>query len=275
MKKNHDHEEHMDESWLIPYADLLTLLLALFIVLFATSTADEKLMTAMKMAFYEEYTGIMPEPETGDPGVGGIDDGPSMITGDPLPITETGDEADEEANEEADAENEEGETPAETVAKLTAVLQEEFSNYVTANGLEEEMRIESRPEGLLITLTSDVWFPSGSAEINDSQKDVAIQIAKMIARVQDESDVMLSVIVSGHTDNVPISGSEYPNNWRLSLMRAANFMEALMNNSTLGPSNFSASGYGEYSPITTNDTEEGRQRNRRVEVLISPKVPAY
>lgn len=272
MKRNHDEDEHMDESWLIPYADLLTLLLALFIVLFATSTVDQELLTAMKMAFYAEYTGVMPEPEAGDPGTGGPGGTADEAATIPPPTDEEIPETDQSAVG-ADDLNGQTEGAAETVSRLTAVLEKEFSNYIEASGLEDEMKIESKSDGLLITLTSDIWFPSGSAEINESQEEVAAQISKMIANVERQSGVMLSVLISGHTDNVPISGSEYPDNWRLSAIRAVNFMEALMSSSTLGPSNFSASGYGEFQPIASNDTPEGRQRNRRVEVMIEPKIP--
>lgn len=270
MKRKQDHEEHMDETWLIPYADLLTLLLALFIVLFATSTVDQELLTAMKQAFYEEYTGVMPEAEVGDPGTGGAEDGGAEVMPEDVENLETPEDTPPIAETPVGTDD----SPGETVNRLIEILQQEFSHYVATNELENEMRIEPQREGLLITLTSDIWFPSGSAEINASQKAVAGQIAKMIAKVQDDNQIMLSVIVSGHTDNVPISGSEFPDNWRLSVTRAVNFMEVLMNNSTLQPSNFSARGFGEYEPVSSNDTEEGRQRNRRVEVLISPQVPA-
>jgi chemotaxis protein MotB len=255
MKRKEEHEEHQDESWLIPYADLLTLLLALFIVLFASSTVDKETMNAMQMAFFEEYNGVLPEPAADSPGLGGVNvQQPSAAPGasaKPAPTAEgTGVAAEE----------------------LVSVLHKNFATYVEENGLESEMRIEAQPEGLLITLTSDIWFPSGSAEINASQKEIAAQIAGMIANAQDESQVMLSVIVSGHTDNVPIHGTIFKNNWGLSVTRAVNFMEELMNNSSLGPSNFSARGFGEYEPIDTNDTVEGRQHNRRVEVMIAPQV---
>jgi chemotaxis protein MotB len=276
MKHKEDHEEHIDETWLIPYADLLTLLLALFIVLFATSTADQELLTAMKEAFYKEYTGVLPEIESGDPSSGGTNKGPSVVPG-----YESGSETEENPNNSEQNTNnnedntvESGESIEEATANLVSVLQKEFSDYINANNLSAQMNIKAEQEGLLVTLTSDVWFPSGSAEINDSQREIATQIATMIANIQNERQVMLAVIVSGHTDNVPISGTQFPNNWSLSVTRAVNFMEALMNSSSLQPANFSARGFGEYEPISSNDTEEGRRQNRRVEVMISPKFEA-
>ena len=76
------------------------------------------------------------------------------------------------------------------------------------------------------------------------------------------------ITVSGHTDNVPINTREFPSNWELSSQRAVNFMRYLIADNSLKPERFSAIGYGEYRPIMTNETPEGRSKNRRVEVLI-------
>ena len=84
-------------------------------------------------------------------------------------------------------------------------------------------------------------------------------------------DVPRSIVVTGHTDNVPIHNAEYASNWELSVMRAINFMKVLLANQNLQPELFTAKGYGEFQPIATNETTEGRAKNRRVEVLIQPK----
>src|SRR5690606_38879911 len=79
------------------------------------------------------------------------------------------------------------------------------------------------------------------------------------------------IIISGHTDNVPIHNEEFASNWELSVMRAVNFMKILLENERLDPRWFSVKGYGEYQPIADNGTPEGRERNRRVEILIVPQ----
>lgn len=79
-----------------------------------------------------------------------------------------------------------------------------------------------------------------------------------------------NIIVSGHTDNVPISNADYDSNWHLSVMRAVNFMKLLLENEKLDPRAFSAKGFGEYNPVADNATEAGQQKNRRVEILILP-----
>ena len=82
-----------------------------------------------------------------------------------------------------------------------------------------------------------------------------------------------NIVISGHTDNVPIKTDEFDSNWDLSVMRAVNFMkEVAAGNEELDSKYFSVKGFGEYNPIATNDTEEGRAKNRRVEVLVQPRV---
>ncbi len=258
-RRSQDDSGHVDETWLIPYADLLTLLLALFIVLFAASVVDEAKMSEMATAFYTEYNGLLPDPMIGDPGIGGIGAGsdfiPQQASGGDDPETIIDFFATQAPNRDKPGEGSmyDDETlqaiveaNEKIVGELVSELQDSFTSYIELNGLDSEMSLEIKEDGLLITLTSDVWFASGSAEINEPQS---------------------------HTDNVPMTNVwEYANNWELSVARAVNFMQELMYASTLQPDNFSARGFGEYEPIDTNETPEGRQRNRRVEVMISPDV---
>lgn len=81
-----------------------------------------------------------------------------------------------------------------------------------------------------------------------------------------------NIIISGHTDNVPIHTAKFESNWELSVMRAVNFMKIILENDKLDPRWFSAKGYGEYKPVASNATKEGRAKNRRVEILILPRT---
>jgi chemotaxis protein MotB len=147
-----------------------------------------------------------------------------------------------------------------------------LSGYIQNNDLEEEMQVKIVGDSLLITLTSDIWFPSGSAVISMIQRETARKMSDMIAANQTEEDPF-RIVITGHTDNVPMSTAQFPSNWYLSAIRAINFMEAMLYDDRLDPRIFSARGYGEFEPINTNDTAEGRQHNRRVEVLISLDHP--
>ncbi|MDR1510119.1 MAG: OmpA family protein [Synergistaceae bacterium] len=120
----------------------------------------------------------------------------------------------------------------------------------------------------MITLKSDIWFQSGSAAITS---DMVNQAGALSALLMDNQDAEhpLEIIVTGHTDNVPIHTSRYPSNWYLSMERAFNFLAVLLENTELDPGLFSARGYGEYQPVADNGTPEGRQMNRRVELAVS------
>lgn len=257
-KKKHGepHEEHADESWLIPYADLLTLLLALFIVLFATSTASTEKLQAMAAAFSSIVYG------DGGANSALIDTGAQGTEGDQIAIIPMQQSTPAPSDTEGDEGGDGGKAQIEQ-------LESNFKTYVAENNLSDQMQVEGKDDGLLITLTSDVWFPSGSADIGPQQTIFANEVGAMIAESQAGGQT-LGVVVSGHTDNEPIHTAQYNSNWELSVARAVNFMKILISTTSLNPSNFSARGLGEYEPIDTNDTPEGRQHNRRVEVFVKP-----
>ncbi|MDR0424106.1 MAG: OmpA family protein [Clostridiales Family XIII bacterium] len=260
-KKKHGppHEEHADESWLIPYADLLTLLLALFIVLFASSSINEEKYNAVAEAFYTEFNGFFSELLSS--GIGG--DGSGDMGDLQLPYPDAGKEG--EAGDEEKA-------AAEAAARQLGNLYESLAEYVSDNNLQDTIAVEFQGENVLVTLKNDVWFESGSAEVTAGMYSQGQMLANLIQSNQTPSSP-LEVIVAGHTDNVPSNSARYPSNWYLSLVRAVNFLTVLLSDGDLNPSYFSTRGYGEYHPIASNDTAEGRQQNRRVELLISrPRV---
>ena len=239
--KKHRHEEHMDESWLIPYADLLTLLLALFIVLFASSTVDVQKLEQLSVVFNEIFDGGM-----------GVMENPSPS---PLPIPQSPNETDQESS--AFIEDQ----------KSLEKIQNRVDEYIAVNELENQLATELTDEGLLLTIRDSILFDPGSANIKPEYNEIADEIANLL-----EFDPPRSIIVTGHTDNIPMNSALFSSNWELSVMRAVNFLKMVVQNPDLDPLLFSAKGYGEFSPIASNDTAEGRAQNRRVEVLIQPLV---
>ncbi len=247
-KKKHGppHEEEAGEAWLLPYSDLMTLLLALFLCLFCMSKVDGGKAQAMGAAFGKAFgigmggggllpgLGLMTYPQGGGGGDGegdGADDG----------------------NRAYLAENETLEHVKETM-----------DQYIMTNHLKNELKTTLTEEGLMIRIKETALFPSGSAELVDESQLVVPVVAGLLAAIPER------VIISGHTDNLPIATAQYPSNWELSSARAMTFMKALfMSNATLNPARFSAIGYSEYRPVASNDTEEGRARNRRVEIMIA------
>ncbi|HWO74593.1 MAG TPA: flagellar motor protein MotB [Bacillus sp. (in: firmicutes)] len=249
--KKKKSEEHVDEAWLLPYADLLTLLLAVFIVLFSMSTVDATKFDKLSKAFNDIFTG----------GTGALDY--------PSPMPEGNAEATDE-NEEPDKRDIAGTTVTNTPSeeeKLQAI-QTKMDAFIQEKGLQEELETSLTDEGLMITIGDNILFESGKAEISPENIKVARDLSELL--VLDETR---NIIISGHTDNVPIRNAQFASNWELSVMRAVNFMKLLLQNDKLDPRWFSAKGYGEFQPISDNRTAEGRAKNRRVEILILPNHP--
>jgi chemotaxis protein MotB len=242
-KKHLNKEEHIDETWLIPYADLLTLLLALFIVLFASSSIDAEKFKQLAESFNSSFnsgTGLMDYPS-------------------PIPKEQS-----QSLNKE-DARNKTNENPNfdENDRAELADLQFKMNDYINDNQLDNQIKTELTDEGLLLTILNGTTFDQGKAEIKLAKRDLVRDISDLLV-----SGVQRKIIVAGHTDNTPIHNSSFDSNWDLSGLRAVNFLTILLENKELDPSNFSAQGFGEYKPIDTNNTPEGRAENRRVEILI-------
>lgn len=240
-KRQKKHEEHVDESWLVPYADILTLLLALFIVLFASSTVDQKKLEQMSAVFNQVFDG----------GIGVLDN-PSPTP----PLSEISPEVTDAVKKYSEDQKQLKQTQAK-VEELIAV-----------NELENQFETKLTDEGLLITIRDSVLFQPGSAQISPEQITIAQELSQILSFNPERN-----VIITGHTDNIPINSAEFASNWELSVIRAVNFLKIIIDsNSTLDSKYFSVRGFGEYSPIVPNDTAENRAKNRRVEVLVQPLV---
>lgn len=239
-KKKHDHEEHIPEGWLIPYADLLTLLLALFIVLFASSNVDQTKLEKMSQSFNQVFSG-----------------GTSVF------------QASTASNSDISRTNKTDTTANPRTYELAKLdeLKEEVNQYIQKNGLEDEIEATINSSGLVLTIQDRALFSMGEATLDGDARAVARSISGILEQAGNRE-----IVVSGHTDNVPINTARFPSNWELSSARATSFMRALLTNDALNPGQFTLASYGEYKPIATNDTDAGRAKNRRVEVLIKPLV---
>ncbi|MGV2940313.1 flagellar motor protein MotB [Mesobacillus sp. LC4] len=246
-KKKH-HEDHMDESWLIPYADLLTLLLALFIVLFAMSSVDAVKFQQLSKAFNDVFSG----------GTGVFEF--------QSPMPEGQMESPDERKEDVEKNDEEKADAAKDQMELLAI-QQKVNSYIEDKKLTDKLDTKLTDEGLLLTIRDNVLFESGRAEVRNTDVNIANEIADLLVMEPPRN-----IIISGHTDNVPIRTARYESNWELSVMRAVEFMKIILKNEQLDPRWFSAKGFGEFQPVATNDTAEGKARNRRVEILILPRT---
>jgi len=233
------HEEHEGEPWLLPYSDLMTLLLALFIALFAISQTDQKKMSELSQAFSTAFN-----------------------MGGPSFFSQMGPNAGRRA--EMPSDEDKGNHAYVVENQQLEELQKKRQEYIDQNQLDEQLSTELSEEGLMIRIKERALFPSGSAQLVGQAQSIIPVVAGLLGSVPER------VVVSGHTDNVPINTAQFPSNWELSSTRAMNFMKALLaSNPSMNPARFSAIGYSEYRPLADNKTDEGRSKNRRVEVFMA------
>lgn len=148
-----------------------------------------------------------------------------------------------------------------------------LTNNLTRSLSSEEMRdvdVQVLKGVVYVSLSDNMLYKSGSYEISDKANATLAKIAKIISDYKD-----FEVLVEGNTDNVPISKTNIRNNWDLSALRASSVVQALQNNFGVDPKRLTAGGRGEYNPIASNDTPEGKFRNRRTQIIITPKLDQF
>ena len=148
-----------------------------------------------------------------------------------------------------------------------------LTNNLTRSLSKEELKevdVQVLKGVVYISLADNMLYKSGSYEINDRAQTTLSKIAKIIMDYKD-----YDVLIEGNTDNVPIRRENIRNNWDLSCLRASSVVQYLQNNYGVDPKRLTAGGRGEYNPLATNDSELGRQRNRRTQIIITPKLDEF
>ena len=148
-----------------------------------------------------------------------------------------------------------------------------LTNNLTRSLTKEEMNevdVQVLKGVVYISLADNMLYKSGSYEINARAAETLSKIAKIIKDYKD-----YDVLIEGNTDNVPISKTNIRNNWDLSALRASSVVQALQNDYGVDPKRLTAGGRGEYNPVASNDTEVGKQRNRRTQIIITPKLDEF
>ncbi|MBM4361003.1 MAG: OmpA family protein [Deltaproteobacteria bacterium] len=234
-KKHPEHVNH--ERWLISYADFITLLFAFFVVMFASSQVDSRKVARFTESFSRAVgVGVLPH------------DGQTILPGPQSPSSPL----------EIDGSNEPP-TPDTALDELHASLISQSRH----NPEIAKVQMLRRRHELVLRLPEDIVFASG----DDSVKEGAIRTIRALAatlRVR-----RLDVRIEGHTDNRPIHTTRFRSNWDLSTARATTVLDHLINTGGMDPVRLSAAGYGEYHPITRNDTDSNRQLNRRVDLVVT------
>ena len=148
-----------------------------------------------------------------------------------------------------------------------------LTNNLTRSLSQDEMKevdVQVLKGVVYISLADNMLYKSGSYEINARAAQTLSKIAKIIKDYKD-----YDVLIEGNTDNVPINKTNIRNNWDLSALRASSVVQALQNDYGVDPKRLTAGGRGEYNPVATNDTEVGKQRNRRTQIIITPKLDEF
>lgn len=148
-----------------------------------------------------------------------------------------------------------------------------LTNNLTRSLSQQEMKdvdVQVLKGVVYISLSDNMLYKSGSFEISDKSNETLSKIAKII---KDYSNY--DVLIEGNTDNVPISSKNIRNNWDLSALRASSVVQALQNNYGVDPKRLTAGGRGQYNPIADNNTEAGKNKNRRTQIIITPKLDQF
>lgn len=256
-------EEHANhERWMVSYADMLTLLLALFIVMFAISKVDavkfKTFADGASEAFGQANVALQGKVGNLDGGDGILkDQAPNKNSPDPKDIGVLGQQALQKERERQKALNAE-------IQKLKNI-QAQIERHLQRRGLKDAVLIRTDERGLVVNIVTDkVLFDSGQAVLRKDGKAVLGIIAPAIKGLPNR------MIVEGHTDNVPISGT-FRSNWELSTARSTVVLQELLASGVVRW-RVNAAGYADTKPLASNTSEAGRQRNRRVSIVVLPLI---
>ena len=247
-------EHENEERWLLTYADMITLLMALFMVLFSIANVNNVKLKDLSASLHDAFAGKILPGGKSIRQTGGADNPQRPAPQPPVPaITPLVNQAND-ATSRAAAAREQDEFHK---------IKSQIDSYAKARGLQQKVETTISQRGLVIRLLTDkVLFDSGQAELKPKATPILAQVAKLIA-LAGSHDVM----VEGHTDNVPIHGSVYETNWELSTARASRVVRFLIAHGAT-TMRLGAAGYAALHPIASNDTAAGRSRNRRVEIVL-------
>ena len=232
-----------NERWLLTYSDLITLLMVLFVILYASSNVDTGKYKQLATSFRDA---LNITPSGGEVGI---------IEGDVINSDFSDDVATDSPEDESDS-------IVITEQQKLEQVKAEVDNLIAQSGLNSRVITKIEEKGLVISFTDSIFFDSGTADVKEDYKRQLIEISRVLNKIDNY------IRVEGHTDNVAIKTNLFNSNWQLSAVRAANVVEIFINQCGISPNKLSAIGYGEFRPIQTNDTEAGRAANRRVDIVI-------
>lgn len=262
-KRQEDAPSPGAPAWTATFGDLMNLLLCFFVLLFSMSTVDAQKFELIAASFSQSFSIL----SGGGSAIGDgqmIGNGVSQLNQLDQYISSMGKAA--ESDDSTDQLDEESARKALVEAdqlKAAEELAEKIQESVTEEQLDKEIDIDFTSQYVSLTMNGALLFDSGSATIREDALPLLEKVGKILQRYAKNT-----IEIEGHTDNVPISNGKFASNDELSSFRALSVFEYLVDNTLLDPANIKHSGRGEYVPIADNTTEEGRAKNRRVEIKI-------
>lgn len=229
-------------AWLLTYGDMVTLCLTFFVLLYSFSNLDaqkwKSVVGSLQGALGSQETGIL---DGGTEPVGLSSSDQSNITLDEKSLS---------SYLEYQKETQKLET-----------IRQKLDNYLVSKDLSKQVTMTMEERGLVLRFRDSILFEKGKADLLTASTAVLGQVAEILQEIDNP------VRIEGHTDDLPIQTSQFPSNWELSTNRATNVLRFLIKQGLPG-NRLSAVGYGEYHPIAANNSEENRQKNRRVDIVI-------
>lgn len=247
MSRKNKHGSHANhERWIVSYADFVTLLFAFFVVMFATAKADQGKARAVSESVRAALDGSTVSKASS--AAKAQSDTAAALASDPTQAEDAG--KDDMAEKMARA--------ALELLPLMESLKKELRPEIRKGTVE--LHMEAR--GLAISFKQAAFFDSGSSDVKAAAIPTVGKVGGALRQIQN------AVRLEGHTDNVPIHTSKFASNWDLSAARAIAVLEVLTSQFQVPRSRLAIGGYAEVAPIASNDTDEGRSRNRRVDVVV-------
>jgi chemotaxis protein MotB len=264
-RKKHAEEHENSERWLVSYADFMTLLFAFFTTMYAISTVDAqkvgKMVNSMRASFDSSVFEQGSRTLTLSAGNGGASNANEILQN---PVLKNSANTNDFVVKKKDGTNSKASSKKNMVSGEMAMgrLKRGVESLLSPEIKKSMVRVRMEPRGLVISLGENGIFDSGSDIIKPQGRVLLDTIATSLVALGNQ------IRVEGHTDNVPIRNSRFPSNWDLSTSRATAVVSRLITNFGLPPELLSAAGYAEYRPAATNDTDEGKARNRRVDIVV-------
>lgn len=234
-RRRHEDTKHVNhERWLLTYADLITLLLIFFVVMFSMSTVDQQKYRALSKTMKQALHGTSAVNSAGAKP-------PSVQASNITVVHNT--------------------VGSQHPDKALDKLYQEVVAYINSHHLQAEMSVLDQQRGVQITLRGVAFFDTASSQIRPGARQKISGLIPLFQSLQN------AIVVEGYTDNQPIHTVDFFSNWELSAMRAMSVVHYLINNG-IAPERLSGVGYGQEHPVAPNNTNAGRQKNRRVNVVI-------